>query len=164
MHDETEAERGSSVGNKSAEIASPTDLEMADVDSGQDVSSQATSIGKAPENQWGSNIYAHGAHRDSSPDTPTRQYARHATLSRRRQANLSLDDTLLANYGKDDTFELPSFENAERLLLCYMENCHNSFPFLEKKAFTREFYHCTLVWRAWSRQRLTFTCLWALLR
>jgi hypothetical protein len=144
-HDDTEAERGDTGGNTSAEVASQTDLDMADDDSGQDVSSQATSIGKAPENQWGSNIHTRGTNRDSSPHRPMGQDARHVTPSRRCQANLSLDDTVLANDVQVDTFELPSFENAERLLQCYMDNCHNSFPFLAKKAFTHQFYHCTLV-------------------
>jgi hypothetical protein len=138
-HDDTEAERGGTRGNTSAEVTSPTDVDMADDDSGQDVSSQATSIGKAPETQW------HGANRDSSPHRPTGQDARHTAPSRRRQENFSLDDAVLANDIQADTFELPSFENAERLLQCYMENCHNSFPFLAKTAFTQQFYHCTLV-------------------
>jgi hypothetical protein len=144
-HDDTEAERGDTGGNTSAEVTSPTDLDMADDDSGHDVSSQATNIGKAPETQWGSNMHTHGANRDSSPHRPTGQGARHAAPSRRRQANLSLDDAVLADNVQADTFGLPSFENAERLLKCYMENCHNSFPFLAKTAFTQQFYHCTLV-------------------
>jgi hypothetical protein len=42
-----------------------------------------------------------------------------------------------------DPFELPPFEDAERLLHNYMDNCHNSFPLLSEDAFTRQFYNCT---------------------
>ena len=38
--------------------------------------------------------------------------------------------------------EMPMFETAERLLLAHMESCHNTFPFLAKKVFMNEFYHC----------------------
>ena len=40
-------------------------------------------------------------------------------------------------------FEIPSFENAEKLFQAYIRSCHNSFPLLAKKAFTHQFYHCT---------------------
>jgi hypothetical protein len=42
-----------------------------------------------------------------------------------------------------DPLELPPFEDAERLLHSYMDNCHNSFPLLSEDAFTRQFYNCT---------------------
>jgi hypothetical protein len=41
-----------------------------------------------------------------------------------------------------ELFELPTFEDAERLLHSYMDNCHNSFPLLSEDAFTRQFYDC----------------------
>ncbi|KAH3987462.1 hypothetical protein HBH64_017910 [Parastagonospora nodorum] len=40
-----------------------------------------------------------------------------------------------------DPFELPPLQDAERLLVTYMDSCHESFPFLAKKPFTQQFYH-----------------------
>lgn len=66
-----------------------------------------------------------------------------SSLIRTNKASFFLDDEIVEMDLEVDAFELPSFEDAERLLQSYMTSCHNSFPFLAKKAFTQQFYHCT---------------------
>lgn len=67
------------------------------------------------------------------------------------KANYYLDQEPLETDFMADPMEMPPFEIAERLVMAYMESCHNSFPFLAKKAVMSEFYHCkfskcTIVW------------------
>lgn len=45
-----------------------------------------------------------------------------------------------------DPLDMPPFETADRLVRVYMENVHNSFPFLQKKAFLGCFYDCKLAY------------------
>jgi len=59
------------------------------------------------------------------------------------KANYYLDQEPLETDFIADPMEMPPFETAERLIMAYMESCHNSFPFLAKKAVMSEFYHCT---------------------
>jgi hypothetical protein len=66
-----------------------------------------------------------------------------SSFVRTNKASFFLDDEIVNLDLEVDPFELPSFEDAERLLQSYMTSCHNSFPFLAKKEFTQQFYHCT---------------------
>jgi hypothetical protein len=143
-HDRVEAEHGDGEGNTSAEFASSADadVDLMDEDPSQDAWSQAT--GKP---------YANVASVESSPfrspgrdaqwSTALRQHHKHSPAKRANKSNVSLDDAVVGIDTEVNAFELPAFEEAERLLQCYMENCHNSFPFLAKKAFIRQFYDCT---------------------
>ncbi|KAH7402520.1 fungal-specific transcription factor domain-containing protein [Pyrenochaeta sp. MPI-SDFR-AT-0127] len=87
-----------------------------------------------------------------SPGQDTEAASRSLAASRHRQAispsllihsskaSYYLDDEPLKVDSMVDPFALPPFETAEKLLQVYMESCHNTFPFLAKKAFTSQFY------------------------
>jgi hypothetical protein len=137
-YDQVEAEHGDGEGNTNAEFASSADadVELMDEDPSQDAWSQAT--GKPHANvASGESSPFRSPGRDAQWPTALRQCHKHSPAKRANKSNVSLDDAEV------DAFELPAFEEAERLLQCYMENCHNSFPFLAKKAFIRQFYDCT---------------------
>jgi hypothetical protein len=138
-HHGAEAGHGEGEGNVSAEVASPAfaDTDMMDEDPNQDAWSQATSNPHAKVASGGSSPSrspGHGSQRLNS--------SRHGQNYSPPKAHFFLDDAALGINPDVSSFELPSFEDAERLFKCYMENCHNSFPFLAKQAFTRLFYDC----------------------
>jgi len=59
------------------------------------------------------------------------------------EVSIFLDDKVFEPDLEADPFELPAFEVAEKLLQAYLQNVHNSYPLLNKRAFTHQFYHCT---------------------
>lgn len=70
--------------------------------------------------------------------TPNPPVALHSS-----EVSIFLDDQVFEPDLEVDPFELPPFAVAERLLQAYLQNVHNSYPLLNKKAFTHQFYHCT---------------------
>jgi hypothetical protein len=139
-HNGAEAEHGGEEGNTSAGVASPADADMdlMDEDSNQYAWSQPTSHPHARVPSGGSTPSRSPGHGSQRPN-PSRHGQGHSPP----EASVSLDDAVLGVDPGVGSFELPSFEDAERLFKCYMENCHNSFPFLAKMDFTRLFYDCT---------------------
>jgi hypothetical protein len=71
----------------------------------------------------------------STPDPPVTLHA--------SEVSIFLDDQAFEPDLEVDPFELPPFDMAEKLLQAYLQNVHNSYPLLNKKAFTHQFYHCT---------------------
>lgn len=71
-----------------------------------------------------------------------RQHANPTPLLRTSKASYYLDDDIQEADFMVDPFEMPPFATAEKLLQAYMESCHNTFPFLPKKAFINQFYNC----------------------
>lgn len=162
---EADAEQAEEQGdaNVSAEVGNSAGLDTLDEDLMRDEMTRATSfVGKASEVQWFRKLHAHQHHIDEKVSCydPPGQHAEASTdrsaASRRCQAGASppslmhtksasfyLDDEWLEVDLESDPFELPPFDEAERLLQIYMKNCYNSFPLLGKKAFIRQFYHCT---------------------
>ncbi|KAF2034350.1 hypothetical protein EK21DRAFT_56709, partial [Setomelanomma holmii] len=146
--------------NVSAEVGSSADLDLLDEDLMHDEQTRATGfIGKASEIQWLRKLHSRGVSEDhvgpyGPPGQNVEAAAERLTALRRRQeiypnsalmhtskASFFLDDEVFEMDLEVDPFELPSFEDAERLMQAYMESCHNSFPFLAKKAFTHQLYH-----------------------
>jgi len=64
-------------------------------------------------------------------------------LTHASEVSIFLDDKIFEADLEADPFELPPFDVAEKLLQAYLQNVHNSYPLLNKKAFTHQFYHCT---------------------
>jgi hypothetical protein len=146
----------------SAEVGSSTDLDLLDEDLMHDEQSRATGfIGKASEIQWLRKLHSHDTiDMHDGPYGPPGQSAeavaerlaalRHrqgqqaTTLVHTNKTSFYLDDELFEMDLEVDAHELPSFETAEKLMKAYLDSCHNSFPFLVKKAFTKQFYHCKL--------------------
>jgi hypothetical protein len=60
-----------------------------------------------------------------------------------REVSIFLDDQLFEPDLEVDPFELPPFDVAEKLFQAYFQNVHNSYPLLNKRAFTHQFYYCT---------------------
>jgi hypothetical protein len=113
-------------------VGRPADLYLLDEDRMQEERKLAGGFsGRAFDIDW---------HRDK---LHTNRSGEESLLVRTNKASFFLDDEIVSLDLKVDPFELPSFEDAERLLQSYMTSCHNSFPFLAKKAFTQQFYHCT---------------------
>jgi hypothetical protein len=150
-HDGAKAEHGEGDGNTSTGAASPADVDMDLVDEhhNQDAWSEPTSISHAKVASRGSSPSRSPRHGSQRP-TPSQHGQNHSPPN----ANFSLDDAVLGVDPNVGSFELPSFEDAERLFKCYMENCHNSFPFLAKMDFTRLFYDCTYIRQIRSRPQL----------
>jgi hypothetical protein len=165
-HDEAESDQGREEGeaNVSAEVGSSADLDLLDEDLMHDEQTRATGfIGKASEIQWLRKLHSRGVSEDHvGPYGPPGQTAeaaaerltalRHrqekypSTLMHTNKASFFLDDEVFEMDLEVAPFELPSFEDAERLMHAYMGSCHNSFPFLAKKAFMHQFYHCKLAY------------------
>lgn len=118
-------------------------------------------IGKASEIQWLRKLHTDGGNdKYAGPYGPPGHDSeavndRLAALRHRQKMNPSplmhtskvsfyLDDEILETDFMVDPFALPPFETAEKLLQAYMESCHNTFPFLAKKVFISQFYHCKL--------------------
>jgi len=156
-----EAETSEELGEAqiSAEVGSSGDLDLVDEDLMRDEQTRASGfIGKASEIQWLRKLHTEGGNdKEDGPYGPPghdREAAteRLAALRHRQRSNpVPLMHTSKANYYLDqepletdfiaDPMEMPPFETAERLIMAYMESCHNSFPFLAKKAVMSEFYH-----------------------
>jgi hypothetical protein len=157
---EFEEEQGEA--DVSAGAGSSAGPDAADEDLMRDETTRATnSTGKASEVHWSHQLHTHHHHvrKEGDPDQPLGQHTeaatQHIAASGRRQAEASppnlahtksasffLDDEWLEVDLNSDPFELPSFDEAERLLQIYMKSCYNSFPLLGKKTFMRQFYHC----------------------
>ncbi|KAF2856860.1 hypothetical protein T440DRAFT_12250 [Plenodomus tracheiphilus IPT5] len=155
-----EAEHSEDQGeaNISAEVGSSGDLDLVDEDLMRDEQTRATGfIGKASEIQWLRKLHTDGGNdKNDGPYGPPGQdreaaAERLAALRHRQRVNpVPLMHTSKANYYLDeepletdfmaDPMEMPPFETAERLMKAFMESCHNSFPFLAKKAVMNEFY------------------------
>ncbi|KAH7078360.1 fungal-specific transcription factor domain-containing protein [Paraphoma chrysanthemicola] len=160
-HGSNDSDQGKEQGEAhvSAEVGSSADLDLIDEDLMHDEQTRATGfIGKASEIQWLRKLHSRGVSEDhTGPYGPPGQNAeaaaerltalRHrqekdpSTLMHTSKASFFLDDEVFEMDLEVDPFELPSFEDAERLMLAYMGSCHNSFPFLAKRAFTHQFYH-----------------------
>jgi hypothetical protein len=181
-HDEAESDPGREEGeaNVSAEVGSSADLDLLDEDLMHDEQTRATGfIGKASEIQWLRKLHSRGVSEDHvGPYGPPGQSAeaaaerltalRHrqeqypSTLMHTNKASFFLDDEVFEMDLEVDPFELPSFEDAERLMQAYLGSCHNSFPFLAKKAFMHQFYHCKLAYDVlmYYNNSLDYTILW----
>lgn len=155
-----EAENSEELGEAhiSAEVGSSGDLDLVDEDLMLDEQTRASGfIGKASEIQWLRKLHTEGGNdKEDGPYGPPghdRESAteRLAALRHRQRINpVPLIRTSKANYYLDqepletdliaDPMEMPPFDLAERLIMAYMDSCHNSFPFLAKKAVMGEFY------------------------
>ncbi|KAF9699003.1 hypothetical protein EKO04_002894 [Ascochyta lentis] len=100
----------------------------------QDVSNQVK------ENAWGPQG-DDNKEEDKRPTVPREGHDSHlAPPLHTSQANFYLDDEILETDPIVNPLEMPQFEIASRLVVVYMENVHNSFPLLSKKAFFSCFY------------------------
>ncbi|KAJ4326003.1 hypothetical protein N0V94_000368 [Neodidymelliopsis sp. IMI 364377] len=134
-------------------------MDLLDEDLMRNEETRATGfIGKASEIQWLRKLHAHGSAKTSEggPWGPPgdgneaidgrlaalrkRQHNHPSPLMERNRASFYLDDEIFETDLMVDPFELPPFDVAERLMQAYMESVHNSFPFLQKKAFVNYFY------------------------
>ncbi|KAF1913756.1 fungal-specific transcription factor domain-containing protein [Ampelomyces quisqualis] len=158
---DAEQEEEQADADGSAEVGGSIGPDTLDEDLMRDEVARATGfVGKASDVQWFRKLqtHHHNIRENADPYEPPGQHAEAATehfaSSRRRQADAPLpnliytrsasfflDDECLEVDLDSDPFELPSFDEAERLLQIYMRSCYNFFPLLGKKAFTRQFYH-----------------------
>lgn len=103
--------------------------------------STPSGLGQVP---WG----LHGKDNEARMKNPTMLHERHNTcLKLPMQASKKssyLDDEALGRDLTINPLDMPQFETADRLVRAYMESVHNSFPFLQKKAFLDCFYDCML--------------------
>jgi hypothetical protein len=142
--------------NVSADVASSADLDLLEEDRMQDertlargFDGSASDVNRYRQPQTDRSGKVGGPPRqndEAANERPGLRRPRETAPSPRvriNKASFFLDDEIVEMDLEVDPFELPSFEDAERLLQSYMTSCHNSFPFLAKKAFTQQFYNCT---------------------
>lgn len=147
----------------SAEVGSSAGTGPLNEDHMRDEMARATGfVGKASEVEWFRKLHTHPPHAREKADTceapgqhaetstersaasrPRQAGAPSPSLMHTKSASFYLDDEWLEVDLESDPFELPPFDEAERLLQTYMKSCYSSFPILGKKAFLRQFYHCT---------------------
>jgi hypothetical protein len=140
----------------SADMGSSVDLDLLDEDRTQDEKTMARGFSRRlsdtdwhrrlPVNHVGEVVGPSGQNDEAATERLNlrrRRATAPSSLIRTNKASFFLDDEKVEMDLEVDPFDLPSFEDAERLLQSYMTSCHNSFPFLAKKAFTQQFYHCT---------------------
>ncbi|KAH7126817.1 fungal-specific transcription factor domain-containing protein [Dendryphion nanum] len=155
-------ERGEA--NTSAEVGSNEDLDLIDEDLLRTEQTRATGfMGKNSEVQWLRRL-ARNTEEDVSglqprpsgpygpPGVSAEAFARRGEALRRRQekdTTILINTSTLSFYLDDEkveldflaeSWELPPFETAERLLSSYMETVHDTFPIVAKKPLLNRFY------------------------
>ncbi|KAF2109257.1 fungal-specific transcription factor domain-containing protein [Lophiotrema nucula] len=156
-------DEGRGEADVTAEVGSNEDMDMIDEDLLRSQKSRATGyIGKNSEIQWLRRLNHEvdfpgqpGETREGPYGPPGKSVeARHerlaATKERHAKRTPLINSSSMSYYLDDENvemdfmaapFELPPFDIAEKLLQCYMDTAHNSFPFLAKKTFVGQFYH-----------------------
>ncbi|KAF1951687.1 hypothetical protein CC80DRAFT_191676 [Byssothecium circinans] len=162
---EPDAELEEGEANISAEVGSNEDLDNMNEDILRNEQSRATGyVGKNSEVQWlrqlnheavtaashGKDVYR-GPY--GPPGSNARAWADREAALRQRQMqdpvpqvptsnfNFNLDGETIDMDFMVDPFDLPPLETADRLVRCYMDTVHKTFPILPKKTFVNQFYH-----------------------
>ncbi|KAF2647339.1 hypothetical protein K491DRAFT_784785 [Lophiostoma macrostomum CBS 122681] len=147
----------------SAEVGSNEAVNMVDEDLLGNEASRATGyIGKNSEIQWLRRLHLEVDHPTQTshmlegpygpPGRSSEADAERVSAAKRRQdKSIPMKHTSSVSYYLDDEtiemdmlttpYEVPPFETAEKLLHCYMDTVHDTFPFLAKKTFVAQFYH-----------------------
>jgi hypothetical protein len=144
----------------SADVGSTADLDLLNEDINYNETARATGfVGKASEVQWVRGLDAHNHLNESEgpygpPGEDVRSVSDRLSALRRRQekdpwpmmhtskASFYLDDEALETDLGVDSYEIPPFETAEKLVRAYMGSCHNSYPLLAKRPFMDQFHKC----------------------